>query len=91
MNIKNLILYCLLLIACCSLLISCGGNAVKQAEQAVPVTVTKASLTKTIFYNPLSCQRSGAERGGTSQEQVSGYITACILQKGKQLLRQEAL
>jgi membrane fusion protein (multidrug efflux system) len=90
MNIKNLILYCLLLIACCSLLISCGGNAVKQAEQAVPVTVTKASLTKTIFYNPYPANIV-ALKEVELRGQVSGYITGMYFTEGKEVTAGEKL
>ncbi len=90
MNIKKLILYCFLLPAYCLLLTSCGGNAVKQVEQAVPVTVTNVSLTKAIFYNSYPANIV-ALKEVELRGQVSGYITGMYFTEGKTVTSGEKL
>src|ERR1035438_1788646 len=85
-KISHIILYFTLIAG----LISCGGNAVKPVDPAIPVIVTNVSLTKAIFYNSYPANIV-ALKEVELRGQVSGYITGMYFTEGKTVTSGEKL
>jgi RND family efflux transporter MFP subunit len=73
-------------------LLSCSGNAANKKTEvpAIPVTVTKASLTDAVFYN-LYPANIVALKEVELRGQVSGYITGIYFTEGKEVHTGEKL
>jgi membrane fusion protein (multidrug efflux system) len=73
-------------------LLSCSGNAANKKTEvpAIPVTVTKASLTDAVFYN-LYPANIVALKEVELRGQVSGYITGIYFTEGKEVHAGEKL
>jgi RND family efflux transporter MFP subunit len=73
-------------------LLSCSGNTANKKTEvpAIPVTVTKVSLTKAIFYNSYPANIV-ALKEVELRGQVSGYITGMYFAEGKEVHSGEKL